>query len=229
MSLRCIRPRFCFKSADALLFDLDGTLIDSLADLAAAVNHALERAGFAPHPVDAYRLMIGDGAPVLMQRALPPSARDPETIHRLLDAFEDYYAEHYTDHSRPYDGIVELLDALAKRGLATAVVSNKPHAATVRCVATLLPGHRFAAVLGARDGVARKPDPAGALEAAALLGIAPRRFVYLGDSGVDMQTAEAAGMLAVGALWGFRGEAELCAAGARALIQQPLELLELVK
>ena len=210
---------------EAVLFDLDGTLIDSLADLAAAVNQALEKAGFAPHPVDAYRLMVGDGAPVLVQRALPPSARDPQAIHRLCDAFETYYADHYTDHSRPYEGIVELLDALADKGLATAVLSNKPHAATLRCVSTLLPGHRFAAVLGAREGVARKPDPAGALEAAALLGIAPERFVYLGDSGLDMQTATAAGMLAVGALWGFRGEAELRDAGAHLLVRHPLALL----
>jgi len=213
---------------NAVIFDLDGTLIDSLADLAAAVNHALEGAGFGSHPVDAYRLMVGDGAPVLIQRALPPSARDPETIRRLLDSFEAYYADHFTDHSRPYDGIVELLAALAGRGLATAVVSNKPHAATLRCVATLLAGHCFGAVLGARDGVPRKPDPACALEAATLMGIAPQYAVYLGDSGVDMQTAKAAGMCAVGALWGFRSREELREAGSTVQLHHPLELLPLL-
>jgi phosphoglycolate phosphatase len=214
--------------AEAVLFDLDGTLLDTLTDLANAVNQALSDGGFPTHPVDAYRLMIGDGAPVLMARALPASARCPQTIRRCLQAFERHYAAHFTDNSRPYQGVAGLLEALRSRGLTTAVLSNKPHVMTVRCTQTLLNGHGFAAVLGMREGVAGKPDPAGALEAAALAGIAPQRFVYLGDSPVDMQTAKAAGMFAVGALWGFRSQAQLLAAGAEALVQQPLELLKIL-
>ena len=131
-------------------------------------------------------------------------------------------------HTKPYEGIPELLDALAARGLKMAVLSNKPDEFTKRCVDEYFGLGRFEAVLGQREGVARKPDPAGALEIAERLGLPPECFVYLGDTAVDMQTAQSAGMYAVGVLWGFRPLEELREGGARAVIRQPMELIGLL-
>lgn len=144
----------------------------------------------------------------------------------LADEFRDIYAARWNVHTRPYPQIPELLDALADRSARMAVLSNKPHAFTTRCVAEFLPGKNLEVVLGQRDSVPRKPDPAGALEVADTLGVPANRFLYLGDSAIDMQTARRAGMVPIGALWGFRSRDELETGGAERLIQRPLELLD---
>ncbi len=209
----------------AVLFDLDGTLLDTLQDLGNAVNRVLERNGMPPHDINAYRTFVGDGVHMLVRRALPESRRDPESVSRMVEEFRLEYRKHWKENSKPYPGVAELLDALSARRIPMAVLSNKPHDFTSRCVEEFLGKWAFAAVLGEREGVPRKPDPAGALEVARKLGIRPEAFVYLGDSSVDMETARAAGMVPVGALWGFRTGEELMRSGAHGLLERPEDLL----
>jgi phosphoglycolate phosphatase len=212
----------------AVLFDLDGTLLDTLEDLADSVNAVLRESGFPMHPVASYRYFVGDGARVLMSRVLPESHRDEATIASCLRGFVTAYAERWNVKSRPYPGIDALLDGLDQRGIRKAVFSNKPHDATVRCVRDLLKGWGFDVVLGQEEGRPRKPDPEGAFLIARKLGVAPAEILYLGDTGTDMKTAMAAGMMPVGALWGFRTATELIASGARALAGAPAEVLTIL-
>jgi phosphoglycolate phosphatase len=212
----------------AVVFDLDGTLLDTLEDLGDAVNRVLSDHGFPVHPMDAYRYFVGDGSAVLMERALPESARGSAVYRQCLAAFMADYDRSWKVKSRLYDGISEMLDSLTARGIDMAILSNKSHGFTVNCVRDLLSDWRFRAVFGLRDDVPRKPDPAGALEISRLLGADPDRMLYLGDTAIDMQTAASAGMFPVGALWGFRTRQELLENGAKALIQHPRELLHLL-
>jgi len=213
----------------AVLFDLDGTLLDTLDDIGRSANRALREGGYPEHPISAYRRFIGDGVAVLFQRALPAdAANDAEVVASCVAAFARIYDAGWDVASRPYPGITELLDALTARSIPIAVLSNKPDVFTRKCVERLLPAWRFYPVLGQREGVPRKPDPAGAFEAAALMGVAPADVLYLGDTSVDMTTAVRAGMLAVGAAWGFRTVEELKAHGAAAVVDEPLEVMALL-
>jgi phosphoglycolate phosphatase len=212
----------------AVLFDLDGTLLDTLRDIADAMNAVLARLRLPGHPPVDYRLFVGEGVTRLVERALPEERRDGELIRRAEAMLDEEYAHRWNATTRPYPGIPGLLDELAARGVPLAVLSNKPDDFTLLTVSRLLPAWRFHPVMGARPGVPRKPDPAAALEIAGILGIVPSDILYLGDSGVDMRTARAAGMHPVGALWGFRSAAELNEAGAAALVGSPAELLELL-
>jgi phosphoglycolate phosphatase len=210
---------------DAVLFDLDGTLLDTLHDLAQAGNFVLAKHGFPIHDVDAYRYFVGDGVLKLFGRALPPQARDEVTVARCAGDFRDAYARCWHLNTRPYPGVSELLQALTARQVKLAVLSNKPDDFTQRCVREKLRGFDFRVVFGQRSGVALKPDPAGALEIRDRLGVPAHRIIYVGDSGADMETAKAAGMLPLGALWGFRTIEELQLHGAQGVLQQPLDLL----
>lgn len=212
---------------EAVVFDFDGTLVDSLQDIAAATNRVLVQRGFPPHPLDAYRYFVGDGMEMLVRRALPPEQADEDTVAALLPEVSAEYAAHSLDHARLYPEIPDLLDTLAGRGAPCAILTNKPHPHTLPMVARLLSRWHFAAVLGVGPGVPRKPDPTGALRIAREVGIAPGSWLYLGDTGTDMRTAREAGMTAVGVLWGFRTDAELLAEGAQHLIANPMELLSL--
>lgn len=212
----------------AVLFDVDGTLLDTLADLGNAMNRVLAARGFPTHPLDAYRYFVGEGARLLVTRTLPENRRDAATIDACLAAFQADYDQNWRVETKPYPGVTDLLDALTARGLKLAVLSNKPHKFTQRCVRELLPRWTFDPVFGLRETVPRKPDPAGAFEIAAHLNIPPANFLYLGDTATDMQTARAAGMFPVGALWGFRPAQELEESGAQALIKEPEELLGLL-
>ncbi|MBW1690356.1 MAG: HAD family hydrolase [Deltaproteobacteria bacterium] len=212
----------------AVIFDLDGTLLNTLDDLGNAVNRVLAERGFSAHAIDEYRSFIGNGVEKLINRALPEQNRNEDTVRACLEAFREDYHKNWNVNTRPYEGIPELLDALKERGLKVAVLSNKPDDTTNLCVAELLPKWRFDVVLGHRDGTPHKPDPAGALEIAQRLDIPPAEFLYLGDSGVDMETAIAARMFPVGVLWGFREADELEESGAQALISHPLEVLEVL-
>lgn len=211
----------------AVLFDLDGTLIDTLDDLADATNRVLAARGYPVHPAAAFRYFVGEGARVLIERALPETARTPATIEACLAAFRADYGANWCVKTRPYAGIPELLDGLVARGIKLGVVSNKPHQNVLDLVTTLLGDWSFDQVLGQREGVPTKPDPTSTLEVAHALGLKPAEMVFLGDSGVDMLTAVAAGMYPAGALWGFRQADELLAAGAQVLLPNPQAVLDL--
>lgn len=212
----------------AVLFDLDGTLLDTLDDISTCANHVLSEKGFPTHAPDAYRQFVGDGADMLIRRVLPEGERDENTIRLCLDAFVEYYKRGGNTKVRPYDGIPELLDGLTGRGLKLSILSNKPHELTGKAVDGLLSEWEFDLVLGQRDSIPRKPDPAGAFEIANALNVPPSQFLYLGDTAVDMRTAVSAGMFPVGACWGFRDKEELIESGAKALIKRPPEMLDLL-
>lgn len=210
----------------ACIFDLDGTLVDSLRDLADATNHALHMQGYPTHETAQYRYFVGNGIPKLIERTLPVQARTPDILAHTRELFDAYYDVHRLDHTAPYAGILPLLDRLREKGIPIAVVSNKADPFTKRIVSALFE-NRFQSVLGSRPNVPRKPNPATALETASILDIQPEHCLFIGDSGVDMQTAAAAGMTGIGVLWGFRDRKELLENGARKLIEQPAELLAL--
>ncbi len=212
----------------AVIFDLDGTLLDTLDDLATAANRVLAAMDMPVHPVDAYRYFVGDGVRTLMERVLPESARCPEKVDEVVAAFQTEYAKNWDDRTMPYPGVAEMLDRLTAEGLKLSILSNKPDAFTQLCVQRLLPQWIFHPLLGQRPGVPKKPDPAAALEIARLLGVSPVHVLYVGDTATDMQTACTAGMDSVGVLWGFRTAAELQAAGATHVISHPDKLLPII-
>ncbi len=212
-----------------VVFDLDGTLLNSLRDIADAANSVLRAHGFPEHPVDSYRHFIGEGVAQLCRFLLPPEHCNESTISRYGEQFRAQYEQHWDVHTAAYQGVDELLDGLASRSIRMAVLSNKPHSFTLKCVDRYLARHSLNPVYGQREGKPRKPDPAGALEIAETLGIAPDRILFLGDSRIDMETATRAGMHAIGALWGFREADELKRAGAKVLIERPGQLLDLLE
>jgi phosphoglycolate phosphatase len=210
----------------AAVFDLDGTLLDTLADIADSMNAALEKVGYPGHETDAYKYLTGDGVRALAERSLPESARDEATIAACIRELRMEYADRWGKKTRPYPGIPELLSALAQRKVRMSILSNKLDEFTRRAATDFLSGFEFDFVIGANPDHPQKPDPSGALFIAGRLEIEPARFLYLGDTGVDMLTAVRAGMFPVGALWGFRDEKELRENGAEAVIRSPGELLE---
>jgi len=210
----------------AVIFDLDGTLLDTLEDLADAMNHVLQRRGFPVHPVEAYKGFVGEGIAKMVERAFPTDARLEADIRSGIERMREEYATRWNRKTRPYAGIPELLDVLADRRVPMGVLSNKPHAFVRRMVDAYFGSWEFAGVIGESDG-RRKPDPAGALEIRSAMGLPAAQICLLGDTWTDMETARRAGMVPVGALWGFRSEAELERTGAAALIARPGELLDL--
>lgn len=210
----------------AVVFDMDGTLLDTLADLGEAMNRVLARHGFPLEPLDAYRHHVGSGAGQLVARALPEHVRADEDLRaRCLEDFLHEYAAGWKINTGLYPGIPELLDALAARRVPMAVLTNKPQAFAELCMREFLGRWNFSLTLGQTPGVPVKPDPAGPRQVIAHLGVRPAEILYLGDTDVDMLTAVNAGMHPVGVLWGFRGEEELRAAGAAALIAHPMDLM----
>lgn len=212
----------------AVLFDLDGTLLDTLEDIADSANAVLRSLSLPTHDVAAYKLFVGEGVHRLFEKALPETKRDAATIAQGAALFNNEYGRRWNAKTRPYDGIHQVLTVLSARQVPLAILSNKPQAFTEQCVRHFFPEFPFAAVLGQRDGIPRKPDPIGALEIARTLELAPEKILYLGDSSIDMQTAVRAGMHPVGALWGFRSRQELVASGAGIVIERPEHLLPLV-
>ncbi len=212
----------------AVIFDLDGTLLNSIDDIGNAANRVLENNGFPTHNMDTYCKFVGDGAINLIIRALPEEKRTDAIINSCYNSFLIDYNQNWNVKTTLYDGIPELLDALTTRKLKMAVLSNKPHKYTVKCMAGFLPDWDFDVILGQRDDVPRKPDPAGALEIAAELNIPPSEFLYLGDTEIDLKTSIDAGMFPVGVLWGFRSAEELKENGAKVLIKKPLDTLALL-
>jgi phosphoglycolate phosphatase len=210
----------------AVIFDLDGTLLDSLADIAESVNAVLAEHGLATHPLTAYRSFVGDGMTMLIRRVVPEPLRDDDaTVAALVKRLKEIYGSRSDRLTKPYDGIAALLDALEEQGIAMAVLSNKPHELTVGLVGRLLGSWRLAPVYGERPPVPRKPDPSAALAIARELGLAPEDILYVGDTPTDLATARAAGMPAIAAAWGFRSEAELREAGATRVAHHPSDVL----
>ena len=195
----------------ALIFDLDGTLVESLPGIAASLNRALARHGLPTHGDAAVRGFIGDGARMLVTRAMAPGEAARYLDH-VLSSFAEEYAASWQQGTHPYDGITALLEDLRARGIPLAVLSNKPHAFTTEIVEKLFPEHTFAVVLGNREGLPHKPDPAGALEIAATLGIAPENCVLIGDSTMDLDTARNAGMPSIAVTWGYHDRERLLGA-----------------
>jgi phosphoglycolate phosphatase len=212
----------------AVMFDLDGTLLDTLDDLADCMNTVLSRWGLPQHGREAYKYFVGDGVENLVRRALPELHRDEGRISEGVRAMREEYSKRWADKTRPYEGIPDMLNKLTARGVRMTVLSNKPDDFTRMTVDKLLSPWRFDRVVGVQPNGRKKPDPTAALEIAKELGIAPAHFLYLGDTDTDMRTAVAAGMFPVGALWGFRPAEELTANGARVLIPRPADLLELL-
>ena len=211
-----------------IIFDLDGTLLNTLDDIADAMNHVLLRNRFPVHPVDAYRFFVGDGVDMLVRRTLPAEKQDGRTVKRISDAFMKRYQENWNGKTRPYDGIEDMLDALQTKNLFLAILSNKPHMVTGETVRYYFGTRHFTACVG--NGIfPKKPNPEGALYIAASMGIAPENCLYVGDTATDMQTAAAAGMPAAGVLWGFRDEKELRDNGARWIVGSPSEVVAIVE
>ena len=209
----------------AVLFDLDGTLTNTLDDIADAMNRSLRLHGLPEWPVDAYRYLVGDGAKKLAERAVRGRRELALSVQREYQA---YYQEHTRVKTKPYDGVPEMLRALQDRGIPLAVFSNKPDADTKNVVAYYFPEIRWTVVRGQVEGVPVKPDPAGALAVAEALGASPDDVLYVGDTSTDMQCALNAGMHPVGVLWGFRTEAELRENGAEKLTAQPEDVLTML-
>jgi phosphoglycolate phosphatase len=211
----------------AVLFDLDGTLADTLADLASATNWALAQVGCPIHPTDDYRHMVGDGARELCARALPADKQG--LVDDVLRLMRQHYDEHCFDLTRLYPGIAELVTALAERHLRLAVLSNKPDDFTKRVIAHYFKPSPFAIVRGQLPNVPLKPDPTAALQIAQELGIPAAHWLYLGDTNTDMRTARSAGMHPVGVLWGFRDRDELLDSGAEHIVAKPPAVFDLLQ
>jgi phosphoglycolate phosphatase len=216
-----------------VIFDLDGTLVDTLGDIAAAVNHALEANGFGELGLGSYAKIVGNGLWNLAREALPPSARDAKTVDAVYRDALAYYGEHPIDQAKLYPGIAELAAQLRgmsnrRSGIRTAVLSNKPDTLTQMVIGRLFPPDTFNMVFGERPAFPRKPDPASTWELIIALDASPRETLFVGDSEIDLATATAAECSFLGAAWGFRGRQALQDAGAGQIIDRPEELLELL-
>lgn len=212
---------------DGVIFDLDGTLVDTLEDIADAMDRVLALEGAPGHSYAEYRYLIGHGIRNLVAEALPAQLRSEERVARCYERMLEDYGAHLLVKTRAYEGVPELVRALRAAGVPLAIHSNKADAPTQAIVAALLDPADFVVIAGARPGAPLKPDPTVALAIADRFGLPPGRVAYLGDSRVDMQTGNAAGMVAVGATWGFRTREELVGSGAHAVIDAPLDLLSL--
>lgn len=212
-----------------IVFDLDGTLLNTLEDLALACNHTCELHGWPTFNIDAYRYKVGNGMLKLVERFMPAEhAGDQRVFEQAFSEFSAYYAEHKEDHTAPYPGIIGMLDALRADGIVLAVLTNKDHAAAAPLVEHYF-GARFALVQGRIDAFPPKPAPAITHHALEQLGADPAATLYVGDSNVDVQTGHNAGLDVAGVTWGFRGRAELEAEGADYIVEQPAQIVRLVR
>ena len=209
---------------DTYIFDLDGTLLDTLQDLATSVNYALRQHAMPEHSLDDIRRFVGNGVRLLMERAVPEGAQNPH-FEAAFSTFRQHYMQHSLDTTRPYDGIPEMLDELKRRGCRIAVVSNKMMAATQELIAHFFPQIEVAIGEHEAEGIRKKPAPDTVREALRQLGVTTKNAVYVGDSDVDIETAYNSGLPCISVLWGFRDQDFLLSHGATTLISRPKELL----
>ncbi|MBO4468588.1 MAG: HAD family hydrolase [Clostridia bacterium] len=210
----------------AVLFDLDGTLVNSLKDLADSVNFTLRQFGFAEHETEKYKMFVGDGIPKMLERALPPDC-DVNVFNKVKNVFFERYSVHFADTTVPYDGMPELITALKERGIKIAVVTNKAQNMADKVVKNAY-GDVFDVISGKREGVPGKPDPTTTLMVMDELGVKPSECVFLGDSKNDVLAGFNSGAYPVGELWGFRDENELLSNNAKFIIKTPCELLKVI-
>ena len=213
----------------AAIFDLDGTLVNSLDDLADSANAMLSSYGFPTHPVDPYRYFVGNGSRKLIERCLPKEqGSDPAFVDEALARYKEIYAQHTQDKTRPYDGIQDMLDELQRRYIPLGICTNKHQSAAEDIVNAMFPAGTFQSIMGDQPSLPRKPDPKKVLMIAEKFGVGPSAVAYFGDTSVDMDTAKNAGFFPVGVLWGFRPKEELVEHGAKVLLEKPMELFEKV-
>ncbi len=213
----------------AVIFDLDGTLVNSLDDLAVSTNYSLEKHGFNTYPVEDYKYLVGDGMVKLIERAIPDEQFNNDTFKSVFDCFMAHYRENFLVNTVAYDGIKDVLSALSNMGLKLAVVSNKADDMAKRVVKSIFEQGVFTVVSGKREGYPVKPDPTLTLEIIGQLGVKPQECVFVGDSGMDTVTAVNSGCYPLGVLWGFRAKAELLENGAKSLAKSPEEIIEIIK
>lgn len=211
-----------------VIFDLDGTLLNTIADLAVSTNYALSQYGFPTHETAAYNFFVGNGINKLFERALPDGEKTEENIRLIRASFLSYYDKHHTDYSSPYPGIPELLAALQAKGITLAVASNKYQSATEELIRYFFPNISFAIVLGQREGIPPKPDPSIVNQILAHTGIAKENTLYVGDSGVDMQTVLNSEVDGVGVTWGFRPRAELEKFNPKHIVDEAWEIASFI-
>lgn len=216
-------PRF-----GAAIFDLDGTLLDTLASIGNAANRVLSSVGRSEFPISDFRFLVGDGVYKLFERALGGTGDQPALVETCVERFHMYYGETWRDDAHPYDGIVHALTQLNNAGLKIAVLSNKPDTFTKSCVTHFLKGIEFEAVVGHKPPNLPKPDPTGVFEIAERLRLDTGSIGYIGDTNTDMETAVRSGCFAIGVSWGFRSVEELANSGARVIIDHPDQLLPLL-
>lgn len=214
----------------AILFDLDGTLLDTLEEIATAANSVLQRWGYAHHDIKAYRRFVGNGVRNLVEQILPEDLR---SNHHDVQQFAEELATEYERRgdrlTKIYPGIPELLTALQDKSISLAILSNKPHLLTIRCANRFLSQWRFQSILGQQASRPQKPDPAGVIKTAKRLTLSPHSILYVGDTEVDIQTARAAGITSVGVLWGFRSKAEMIANKPDFIVETPKQILPLLE
>ena len=212
-----------------IIFDLDGTLLNTIDDLGYACNHALQLAGYPVHPIEAYPAMVGNGISNLIRRALPEAVRTEETILHVREFFVPYYDEHNCDFTRPYAGIPELLATLKAQGHLLAVASNKYQQATDKIISHFFPHINWVAVVGQNEDVPVKPDPSIVFMILAQARIAKQDTLFVGDSGIDMETARRACVDSVGVTWGFRPVKELVEYNANVIVNRPQDIIDIVE
>ena len=210
-----------------IIFDLDGTLLDTLADLADSANYTMEQMGYQTYPLESYRYFVGNGVPKLLERCLPEDKRTEENISAARKLFSEYYNIHFADKTRPYDGVNELLENLKKSGVKMAVASNKSDEFTQSIVKRFF-GNVFDIVQGGKADVPKKPAPDIAFGIMERLGAVPETTYFAGDSNVDMYTAKNSGLTAIGCLWGFRTKEELLDSGANFLAEKPSDIYDII-
>ncbi|MEG1793581.1 MAG: HAD family hydrolase [Rikenellaceae bacterium] len=211
-----------------VIFDLDGTLLNTIKDLGVSANYVLGRRGYPQHELSKYRYFVGNGIAKLLERALPEECRTKENVIDIKKDFMDYYSAHKADFTVPYQGIVPLLKELKEKGISLAVASNKYNSATTELITHYFGSGFFDFVYGQREGIAVKPDPTVVFDILKDAGLPKEDALYVGDSGVDMQTALNSGVRSVGVTWGFRDREELSANGACHIVDHPSEILQIV-
>lgn len=212
-----------------VIFDLDGTLLDTISDLGMATNHALKTFGYPEHNLTSYTRFVGNGITRLIERALPDEEATPETVAKVRDKFTEYYDEHNTDLTRPYPGVPELLAELGAMGVKMAVASNKYQSAVSSLIRHFFPQIEWHAIEGHKDGVQTKPDPSIIFEVLAKCPTRKSKVLYVGDSGIDMETARRACIDSCGVSWGFRTVKELRDHHADNIVNSPEEIITIVK